>query len=340
MAAVFGYNAPGNLPDFNKDPFAAVLDLVWLIGATLATLAGTLVTFVGLALRYGKTTVRLSQNQLSTTDRFGPLRWTRHLHAAHITGFEINVGTSRTNGGPKVPMENVTILIAHTDLPARSTKKKDEKHDFIVAWGYPKAWMQQLADALVEEAETLNPQLADLQTTTSFGSGDRDERSDAVETPVDPPKVTNIILLREPDGLTINIPPKGIMRGSKGLAFFAVLWNGFILFMLGLTAFAMLTPDNPNTSGPDSPWVLLMFLPFIAVGVGLAAFCLHAGKSRVSLVVIGSGENAVLAYIRNSPVLKTREKNWLASDLSHICIGDSNMSVNDRPIQELQVDRV
>lgn len=337
VAAIFGINGPITLPNFSGDTFAAIFDLVWLLGDVVFSLAGLVLITLGLAFRYAQTTVTLSQVEITTTDRFGLLRWTRRLHTTHITGFEINVGTSSTNSGPSVPMENVTMLIAHTDLPAKFKNTKKKEHDFIIAWGYPKTWMQELADALTEDSEFINPMLADLETTTTFGSGDRGERSDAVGIPVDPPKDTNILLLREPDGLTINIPPKGIMRGSKGLAFFAILWNGFILLMLGMIVFTMLTPNNPNTSGPDSPWTLLFFLPFIAVGIGLAVFSVHAGKSQASLVIIGSGEAAVLAYIRNSPVLKTRELNWPANELSHLCIGDSNMPVNDVPIQELQV---
>ncbi len=337
IAAIFGINGPVTLPNFSDDTFAAIFDLVWLIGDVVFSAVGLLLITLGLAFRYARTTVTLSQNEITTTDQFGLLYWTRRLNTAHITGFEINVGTSSTNGGPSVPMENVTMLIAPTDLPAKFKKEKNKQHDFIIAWGYPKTWMQQLADALTEDAKSINPVLADLETTTTFGSGDRDERSDAVETPVDPPKDTNILLLRETDGLTINIPPKGIMRGSKGLAFFAILWNGFILLTLGMIVFTMLTPNNPNTSGPDSPWTLLFFLPFIAVGVGLAVFSVHAGKSQASLVIIGSGETAVLAYIRISPVLKTREMNWSANEISHLCVGDSNMSVNDVPVQELQV---
>ena len=116
-----------------------------------------------------------------------------------------------------------------------------------------------------------------------------------------------------------------------------MIWNAFILLMLTGVGLAMLNAHKPNVSGPDSPWALLFFLPFIAVGIGLALYSIHAGKSHASLVVLGNGEDAILAYYRNSPVRKPRELHWSVNELSHICVDDSNMSVNDQPIQELQI---
>ncbi|MEM9347889.1 MAG: hypothetical protein AAGB26_14875 [Planctomycetota bacterium] len=338
VTAIFGINGPVTLPKFSKDMITATFDLVWLIGEVFATLGGFIVMLVGLALRYAQTTVTLTHNQLTTTDCFGPLGWTRRIDTTRITGFEINVGTSSTNGGPQVPMENVTMLIARTDLPMRSSGKqspKNKKRDFIIAWGYPKTWMQQLADALTAGSEIINPQLSGLETTTTIGSPD--DVGDDCERPVDPPEKTNIILQRENDGLTITIPPDGFIRGCKGLGCFAVMWNGFILLMLGLVVYAMLTPNNPNTSGPDSPWVLLFFLPFIAIGIGLTVFCIHSSKSHEGLVVIGQGPDAVVAYYRHSPIRKPRDLNWPVSELSHIRVDDSNMTINDEPVRELKI---
>ncbi len=328
------------LPNFNGDIVAAFFDLIGLLMQVVPSLIGLTLVLIGFIMMRARTTVTLSANQLQATDHFGPLRWTRLLDTAHLTGFEINVGTSSTNGGPKKPTNNVAFLIAHTNRPARRNHQqragKDATPDFVIAWAYPKVWMQELADALADQIEYTNPQREGLEIKTTMGSAGDDDAA-GNETPINPPQDTRIILQHEADGLTLTIPPAGIMRGSKGLGCFAVLWNGFILLMLGGVILAMLNSHKPNVSGPDSPWALLFFLPFIAVGVGMAWYSIHAGKSHASIVVIGTGDNAVLAYYRNSPVRKPRELNWTINDLSHVRVDDSNMSVNDQPIQELQV---
>lgn len=340
VAAIFGITSAPTLPNFSDDAIDVIFDLIGLLMQAIPTLIGLTLTLIGFVLMRARTTITLTGNQLLAADHFGPLRWTRKIDTAHLTGFEINVGTSSTNGGPKKPTNNVTFLIANTNLPARIANQKgaakDAKRDFVVAWAYPKVWMQELADLLADNIEYANPQLEGLEIKTTMGSPSEGDHTKS-ETPIDPPKDTRIILQQETDGLTFIIPPAGIMRGSKGLGCFAVIWNGFILVMVVGMVLAMLNSHKPNVSGPDSPWVLLFFLPFIAVGVGMALYSIHAGKSHASMVVIGKGEDAALAYYRNSPVRKPRELNWAINDLSHIRVGDSNMSVNDEPIQELQV---
>lgn len=340
VAAIFGITNSITLPNFSDDIVSAIFDLIALLMQAIPTLIGLGLVLLGLILMRARTTITLTGSQLQTTDHLGPLRWTRRLDTTKITGFEINVGTTSTNGGPKQPTNNVTFLIAHTNRPAKIAKQqgaaKHATRDFIVTWAYPKAWMQELADTLADNIEYANPGLENLEITTTLGSGEDRQQPDT-ETPVDPPSDTRITIQPETDGLTITIPPAGIMRGSKGLGCFAVLWNGFILFMLGGIVLTMLNSHKPGVSGPDSPWVLLFFLPFIAVGVGIAWYSIHAGKSHASLVVLGNGGDAILAYYRNSPVRKPRELNWPVNELSHIRVDDSNMSVNDKPIQELQI---
>lgn len=334
IAMIFGFSSSYKLPNFDADPIGAVFDLLWLIGQCIAPLIGLTLLCVGLGLLRGQTLITLTKNEIITSDRLGALRWTRRTITANITGLDISVGTSSTNNGPKVPMKNVTVLVAKTDQPARYKNTKDKKQIFVIAWGYPKTWMQQLADALIREASFATPSMAEIEVTTTL---DHEHEDDQPENPIDQPVDSQVLLSRQPDGLTLDIPPSGIMRGSKGLGCFAVLWNGFILIMGGVMAFAVLNPHTPNVSGPTNPSDLLFLLPFLAVGIGLIAITAHLGRSRSRLVVIGRDENAVIAWHRQSPILKVKELTWPASELSHLRVGDSNMSVNDKPIQELQI---
>src|SRR5207247_11284912 len=61
-----------------------------------------------------------------------------------------------------------------------------------------------------------------------------------------PPSGSQITIERFPDGLTIQIPPAGLWRGTKGLFFFAVAWNGFLLVLTPCLLGAVLGNDGKN----------------------------------------------------------------------------------------------
>ena len=167
VGAIFGITSPIPLPNFNGDIITVIFDLIGILTQAIPTLIGLALVSIGFVLMRARTAVTLTGSQLQTTDHFGPLRWTRRLDATQITGFEINVGTTSTNGGPKQPTNNVAFLIAHTNLPARIASSqaatKDAKRDFVVAWAYPKAWMQSFADPLTAQIEYTHPQLEGLE---------------------------------------------------------------------------------------------------------------------------------------------------------------------------------
>lgn len=336
VLGVVAFNAPYKLPNIQGDLFDLIFDLFGLIGPFIGILAGTTLLLLGFSLRIAHTTITLNSNEITSTDRLGPLHWTRSINTAQITGFEISVGTTSTNGGPAQPTNNVTSLLANKE-PAAGKTKRNGFNAFIIAWAYPKTWMQQLADELTDNAERIAPRLAELEVTTTIESGNGVDGKP--EKAIEPPAETKVLFTRQPHGLTFDIPPTGWLKGTKGLGCFTILWNGFILFFVGAILLAMLNPSSgeSNNSGQADPWMILFILPFVAIGIGMALLTTHLGKSRSRLVVVGTGLESVVAFNRISPVRKPRELTWAASELTHIRVDDSNMSVNDKPVQELQI---
>jgi len=338
IAIAFGITS---LPNFNQSSSAhsTIFDIVWFIGEALASIAGLALIFGGLFMLLGRTTVTLMPAELSTTDRFGPFHWTRRISTTCITGFEISIGTISTNNGPEKPTEHVTCLIAKTDLPARRHRHDKEQnkdnatHDFYLAWAYPKHWMQTLANAIKDTH--IVPHIENIETTITIEYGSEFNQGDG---PVEKPTHTQIALSRQPDGLTIDVPPTGWLRGTKGIGTFALLWNGFILlmilFIVGTTVFP---GSSNNTSGTDPLIFLLLLLPFIAVGIGMGAYAAHLGKSSSKLVVVGNGPDSVIAFHRISPVRKPLELTWPTAELSHLRVDASNMTVNEQAVMELQI---
>jgi hypothetical protein len=330
------YNAPYKLPNIKGGVLDFVGDLFDLIGPILGTAIGSTLLFIGFVLRRATTTVTLDSNEITSTDHLGPLRWTRRIQTSQIIGFEISVGTVSTNGGPAKPTNNVTLLLANKAPADAKPKSKKKFNAFIIAWAYPKTWMQQLVDELTASAKRIAPRLAELEITTTIEH--EHTFNGQPEKAVDQPEETRILITRQPDGLTFDIPPTGWLRGTKGLGCFTILWNGFILVFLVVVISSITKPGSVGNANQFDPWMLLFLSPFVAIGIGMALFTTHLGKSRSRLVVVGTGPESVVAFNRISPVRKPRELTWATSELTHIRMGDSNMSVNDEPVQELQIN--
>lgn len=87
----------------------------------------------------------------------------------------------------------------------------------------------------------------------------------AAETfPKERPPQARAVLDEEPNRLLIHLPRKGVRAGTKGVIFFAILWNGFLVFwMLGV-----LGAFEGFAGGPN--WGMAAFsIPFWLVGIGL-----------------------------------------------------------------------
>jgi len=71
---------------------------------------------------------------------------------------------------------------------------------------------------------------------------------------------------------------------------------------------------------------------FWAVGIAMLLGAINAGRRRAVLDVVG---DTLLIYRRS--IFGTKQREWTADDLSHVCIGPSGTEVNDRPIMQLQI---
>jgi len=211
----------------------------------------------------------------------------------------------------------------HTLVPDLAALKA-EMHagkTLILAPGYPCELLRPLADKIAnalpaaaqpEGVETVAPVVEVVEREADEPAGD-------VE--VSRPALTDITLRTEANGLAISVPARGLWKGSQGLFFFSLLWNGF---MVVFTA-AMLKGKAPVP-------VYLFMLLFWGIGLGLLAGAIQMAKRRVLLAVV----NGALAYRVTSP-FRTSEKRFALADIETIRVGPSGMEVNNRPVMELQI---
>ena len=123
---------------------------------------------------------------------------------------------------------------------------------------------------------------------------------------------------RQEFGITIEIPPAGLWKGSKGIFCFALLWNAVIsIFIVVL-----------------QHWIIMVIMiPFFAFGVGLLIAAINMGRQHAT---IATADDLVM-IVRHSPIFGKLTREWSASQIQSIQCGDSGMELNDVPIKELQI---
>ncbi len=142
--------------------------------------------------------------------------------------------------------------------------------------------------------------------------------------PVNPPPGSPVKVDRFDDGLTIEIPPAGI-AGTLGLFLFAIIWDVFALLLL------LIVLGNQNQKG--STGVLLLVLAiFWLVGIGLMLASLHMARRRAAIAVTGG----TLMVIQTG-LFGSKQRTWEPGDVEAVRLGHSGVTVNDKPVQELQI---
>ena len=144
------------------------------------------------------------------------------------------------------------------------------------------------------------------------------------------PAGTQIVIERFADGLTIQIPPAGLWRGTYGLFFFALIWNGFI----SVVTAAMLGSLLGGNAGKDNTaWIPLAFCSiFWLVGIILLLASLNMGRRRAAIAVTGG-----TLMIIQTGIFGSKQRDWEPGDVEAVRTGPSGMTVNDKPVLELQI---
>ena len=154
------------------------------------------------------------------------------------------------------------------------------------------------------------------------------ELDDVVPAPTQPAGSV-IELARFADGVTIRVPPAGLWKGSHGLFFFSLLWNGFMLIFSPAMAAGVLLDEKPE----GEPWIIVPFLGiFWAVGIGMLLAAIQMGKREAALAVAGGTLMAMQIGLFGK-----KQREWLLSDVASIGVEPTGMEVNGVPVRELRI---
>lgn len=97
------------------------------------------------------------------------------------------------------------------------------------------------------------------------------------------PPATSVLLTRDDARIAAVIPPQGFKGAGCFLGFFALFWNGITwLVFLGFVG-SMFGVVKSNS--PTAPWMVIFFIPHIAVGIGVAIAAVFAIKGDVAIAM-------------------------------------------------------
>ncbi|MCX7819757.1 MAG: hypothetical protein N2652_11235 [Kiritimatiellae bacterium] len=272
-------------------------------------LLGAALIAAGVAIYQGRsrTILEVGRGHLRLTEEFLGFRhtWSRRLE--RIRGFSWeSVGGGTSASRPPARLSGSVALLAGV---------VGEK-PLCVAPFYPAGLLRPLAEAL---AQMTGRPVAGGAEAADCSDGVRGAA--AIEPEPPPPVHTKVTVVEGPEGIAIDAPPAGLLRGSHGLIIFAAMW----LVFWGLMAWAALA------AGGGMGRMFLPVLLFGGVGVALLLWSVQLGRQRVLIAANAS----VLAVRRRGP-LRNREERYPRTDLAAVRCGPSGIEVNKRPVMELQ----
>ncbi len=298
-----------------------LLDLVSLALSLLFVAVGAAVSMAGLALLRGHCVIELRPAGLVATERMGPFRWRRRRATAGLQHVEVSRGTTRVNGR----------LVTEGTLAEMSAMigRFESGPPFLLAFGYPESWLAAVASNLVVDLETVRPSGLighGPPVTVQVVRPAADLAPD--ETPVEKPASSGVDLQPSPDGITLTIPPAGVVKGSRGLFAFSVLWNGF------MTAFtiAVITGITSINASCDTALLVTLCAGFWAIGIIMLLAAVNMGKRHAIIDVVGD-----VLLINRSNLFGIKSHQWPREELETVAVGPSGLEMNDVPVLELKV---
>ena len=276
-------------------------------------LAGLGVVALGVFAWCGRCEIEIQPGELITRERGGPFRWTRRIPIKDIRRFALVGNAVNINARPV----RVGLM---SDMGVLAVDLGEGKSRFVLL-GYPRDWVGAMATRLTTDlaAQTGQAPLAihDGSEEKVFYRPQMNLEPGEVPGPperlvvhgdrFDPPARTAIRIMEQAGGLVAVVPPSGFSGVSRFLLIFSLFWllistivgGGFILIGLGLG--------------------------MLVTSVNLARRKASIRASRAEFIVL------------QQSLFGTKAFNLSGSDLGTIRVGDSGMTMNDVPVQEIQV---
>ena len=299
---------------------------------------GLLVGGIAILGNRTRTEITVRGGTITIKERFLLARLRRKRPATGIRHLRVADASERT-GDRQQPDLREWMGDFDTALLAETAGKRK----FLIAAAYPRDLLVRLAEELAPRLEAsvdITSAVIDREPHAIADRAPPRQKVDVVEGPlpredapvmIDQPSDSKATIERRDHGITIEIPPAGVWKGSKGMFAFALAWNAFMSIFIVVGILGAVGAIKVEGDGP--PWLMLVImLPFVAVGVTMAISAVNMGRRRAT---IATADDLVMV-VRHSIFGKTTRE-FSADQIESIGCGNSGMEVNKVPIKELQI---
>jgi hypothetical protein len=287
----------------------------WILTAFLVVFCcfGLIPIWFGLVVLAGHARLEWRNKRLAVANCVGPLRWRRRISKQPIRKLVV-MGGAESASTPQIfaPLSNLGAL----------TVEFETGKPRVILFGYPRAWLQAMANdfaSRIGATSVAGRPIVEIKVVAK----DAEPPPEAVDVTTRPPR-SRVNIENSGAGLKITVPAAGLIKGSKGLFFFAQVWCAFIGAITGLMIF--------SKSGPADAIAFLLVIPFWLIGLGLLAGAINMGRRHATITV----SNSELNVMQSGP-FGTKIRAWRRSEVATVCADKSGMEVNGRPVLNLQI---
>jgi hypothetical protein len=288
--------------------------------------------------------VEINSEHLLSIERLGFFNWKRKRPLAEIQGLAVESAYGSDVSGKGGGFGHDTLAI----------RAKTTQGNFLVSPGYQEdlilPLVVEVGEAIDECRRRIFTDISSVEVSTEV---------------VAPPENLASKLARESSGLTnavselpvdviyerptdsvievydyagsdaYKVPPLGILKASKGMLGFSIVWNVFITVFSVIAGFAVFVSGMPNELG----WLGVLggcaFLSiFWAVGIGTALATINSGR-RSAMIGVADGQ----LFVERKGIFGTKWVEVPLDEVEKVAVGPSGTTVNNVPIMELQISR-
>lgn len=310
---------------FIVDPFQQFLEeenssryfsLAFAIAGLVPALLGLAIFLVGLCGLTMRSYVRiiLDANELRAREQLGPFFKNWRMPRDKLKTLQVvNAATLRDNN--KQVMTSVFYGIIAKDSGGTEIR---------MAPAYDLALLDRLT--VLISAETGATVLEKQINHTGSLDVDKGAVKDIGPMP-EQPAASTIEFEDRSEGLAVRVPPMGLLKGSKGLFIFSIVWSvmtiGFMSFLLYLAV----------AKGEEEAWGGALFmLIFLAIGIGTGLAAVNMGRRHADILLMHG-----MLTVKRISIFGEKVQECSLQDIKKIIHGPSGMRVNNKTVYELQV---
>jgi len=292
---------------------AAAGDFGFAVFLVPFVVAGLVPLGLGLLVLFGCCRVEWHQKRLSVLDYVGPVRWRRRLQKSRILKLTVSSGGAKINNQPVTtgPLAELGALAAEFE----------EGKPRLVAIGYPRDWLQALAEDLSARVGATASTIAAPVVEVVNMDQSQPEPVEVVPKPAD----SQVRVEPRPDGVLLVVPPAGLRKGSKGLFGFGILW----CLIVAVISIAIASAKNVR-GNPFVGWALIGV--FWLVGLSMLTGAINMARRQAMLLV----ENGQLK-VAQIGIFGAKRWDWNRENIAAIRADTSGMEINNAPVIELQI---